>query len=278
MSRIRRLAAAPDTRRAMACLHGHVRWIDPDWIARLEAGGLPADADWLTLAPGTRVSESKVTNCFRVDAGDGESFYFKRYDYTRYKKLRFFLRPGRAATEVFGYRQLARIGIDSLQVVAFSEHRFLGRLVGACIVTRGIEGSRDLLRFAEHEWSRMPRQRRDTVFRTIRGIVFDQLHRAHAARFFHQDLHWRNLLLLGDEETGYRVFWIDCPRARYQRWRRHHAMLVDLSTLSRVASRYLTVRERFDSLRAFFEDCRPYDTTRSWFVRIVRHHPSGRRQ
>ncbi len=275
MSTIRRLASAPGRRREIACLHGHVRWIDPAWEDRLAAGGLPPDADWLRLTPGRQVSESKVTNCFRIECADGESLYFKRYDYTRHKKMRFFLRPGRAATEVFGYRQLAAIGIDTLQVVAFGEHRRLGRLVSACIVTRGVPNSRDLLEFARHEWTTLPGPHRKAVLAEIRSGLFEQLRRAHAANFFHQDLHWRNLLLVNDGD-GYRTVWIDCPRARYQRWRREHAMLADLSTLSRAAPHYLTPRQRFESLKVFFGDRRPYATTRRWFVRIVRHHPPGK--
>lgn len=275
MTAVRRLATAPGRRREIACLHGHVRWIDPAWVDRLAEGGLTPDGDWLHLAPGSQVSESKVTNCFRIDLADGESLYFKRYDYTRHKKMRFFLRPGRAATEVFGYRQLSAIGIDTLQVVAFSEHRRLGRLISACIVTRGVPNSRDLSRFARREWANMPAPRRRTVLREIRERLFSQLRQAHAANFFHQDLHWRNLLVV-DDGDGYRTIWIDCPRARYQRWRREHAVLADLSTLSRAAPNYLTLRQRFESLRDFFGEKRPYVTTRRWFDRIAHHHPPGK--
>lgn len=273
MSRVRMLAGAPGTRRAIACLHGQVRYIDPRWRESLQRAGLHAEADWRHLAPGEAVSSSKVTNCFRVPLEGGECVYFKRYVYTRYKKWRFFLRPGRAATEVFGYRQLRRIGIDSLEVLAFSEERWLGRLVSACVVTRGIPHSRDLARFAAGEWQAMDAAGRAAALDAIRRQVFDQLGRAHAADFFHQDLHWRNLLLTGDDVDSYRVYWIDCPRARYQHRRRQHAVLADLSTLSRIAPRHLTPRQRMQSLCAWLGEGRPYRRARRWFERITRHHP-----
>ncbi len=121
----------------------------------------------------------------------------------------------------------------------------------------------------------MQPQRRESVLEAIRDIIFKQLRVAHAAGFFHQDLHWRNLLLTGHDEDSFRVAWIDCPRARYQTLRRDHAVLVDLSTLSRIAPRYLSARQRFASLSRFLGDQRPYALTRRWFRRIERHHPPG---
>lgn len=256
----------------MVCWHGHKRYIDPAWSSVLAEVGLGADGDWAHLSPGTRVSESKVTNCFRVTHPGGECFYFKRYVYTRYKKWRYFLRPSKASNEVFGYRQLADIGIPTVEVVALSEHRFWGRLVSACVVTRGIDKSRDLESFARDEWSSLGETDKRTALLSIRKTLFEQIHRAHDANFFHQDLHWRNLLLVGDRTDGYRTIWIDCPRARYQRIRRSHAILADLSTLARVSPRYLTPRQRFESLSRFFDDHAPFRTTRRWFEKIARHH------
>ncbi|KAA3629069.1 MAG: hypothetical protein DWQ08_06975, partial [Proteobacteria bacterium] len=229
MTGIRPLPMMPGNRRKVVCRHGHARYIDPSWVSILADCGLAPDADWSALSPGVRVSESKVTNCFRVDHPVAGSFYFKRYVYTRYKKLRYFMRPSKASNEVFGYRQLAELGIPTLEVVAFSEHRLFGRLVSACVVTRGIDGSRDLETFAREEWSAMTSADRQQALQLIRETLFTQVRRAHAANFFHQDLHWRNLLLVDDVDGGYRIHWIDCPRARYQRLRRNPPILADLA-------------------------------------------------
>src|SRR5690606_32610021 len=203
VSGIRRLHAMPGRRRAPACLHGHVRWIDPAFQTVLDGVGLLPQVDWRTLAPGEAASESRVTNCFRVRHPGGEVVYFKRYVYTRHKKFRHLLRPSRAMTEAFGYRQLAAIGIPTPEVVAFSEHRRLGRVLSTCIVVREVPASRDLERFAVEELRRMTQQGRREALEAVVSILAGQLRLAHAAGFFHQDLHWRNLLISGDTPDTY---------------------------------------------------------------------------
>lgn len=266
----------PGRRRAPACLHGHVRRIEPAFASVLEETGLPCEADWSTLAPGDAASQSKVTNCFRVVHPGGQVLYFKRYVYTRHKKFRHFLRPSRAMTEAFGYRQLAAIGIPAPEVVAFSEHRRLGRVVSACIVTREIPASRDLERFAAEELGRMTPRRRREALDAIVSVLAGQLRLAHAAGLFHQDLHWRNLLISGDTPDTYRITWIDCPRARSRPVRRQYARLLDLSTLASLAPEHLTPRERFRALARLLGDRAPFAETRRWFRRIDRHR-LGRR-
>jgi tRNA A-37 threonylcarbamoyl transferase component Bud32 len=273
---IRRLKQAPGRRRGPVCWHGHRRFIATGWEETLAACGLDPEADWTGLAPGVQVSDSKVTNCFRIATGADTSIYFKRYVYTRYKKWRYLLRSGKAATEAFGYRQLAALGIPTLEVVAFDEHRRWGRLVSACIVTRGIARSRDLEDYARHEWPQLDPPRRRRLAALIRDRLLQQLQTTHRAGFFHQDLHWRNLLLVDRGPDDFEIYWIDCPRARYQRLRRGHAQLVDLSTLSRVAGRYLSRHFRVDAVRRFLGDRRPYHRTRRW-IRAIARHQQGRR-
>ncbi len=262
----------PGKRRGMACFHGHYRYVKPGWEAILTDSGLTPDEDWSTLEPGKKVSDSRVTNCFKIEHNDGECIYFKRYVYSKHKKMRYFLRPGKASTEVFGYRQLALIGIPSLEVIAFREHRCLGRLVSACIVTRGIQNSVDLEVFARETWNLMSARRKISVYREIRDQLFAQIKRAHTANFFHQDLHWRNLLVTENGNGGYQTIWIDCPRARYQRFRHHHGILVDLSTLARIAPVFLDTRTRLDALHKFFEDKKPWRLSKKWFREIGKHH------
>ncbi len=266
----------PGRRRAPACLHGHVRWIDPAYQTVLDGVGLLPQVDWRTLAPGEAASVSRVTNCFRVRHPGGEVVYFKRYVYTRHKKFRHLLRPSRAMTEAFGYRQLAAIGIPTPEVVAFSEHRRLGRVLSTCIVVREVPASRDLERFAVEELRRMTQQGRREALEAVVSILAGQLRLAHAAGFFHQDLHWRNLLISGDTPDTYRIAWIDCPRARCRPVRRQYARLLDLSTLASQAPEHLTPRERFRALACLLGDRAPFAETRRWFRRIDRHR-LGRR-
>ena len=97
--------------------------------------------------------------------------------------------------------------------------------------------------FANTRWLDMPRDRRSQVYLTLRAQLFEQLDRAHQARFFHQDLHWRNILV-SLENGEYKTTWIDCPRAAYRKlpFTARHGQMVDLSCLGRRSLDYLSRR------------------------------------
>lgn len=240
-----------DVTRRVQLLHGRLFRVLPEWQSRLAALGIAQDQDWMNLSVGALVSRSPSTRCFRIALQGGESVYFKRYVYAPRKLLEFWLRPSKATVEAFGFTRLHRLGIPTLEVLAFGEVRFFGMLRGAFLVTRGIPHSQGMDRFAEKVWHRMSASERDRVYEELSGKLVEQVRRAHAARFFHHDLKWRNILIQSDEQGGYTPIWIDCPRARIQRLRWRRGVMVDLSGLGRLALSYCTLRQRYGFLRRY---------------------------
>jgi hypothetical protein len=240
-----------NVKRRLQVLHGRRFQAHPVWRERLAALGIADDLEWLTLNRGELVSGSNVTRCFRIRLSDGETLYFKRYVYPLRKLLEFWLRPSKAAVEAFGFAQLSRIGIPTLDTLALGELRFLGMLRAACVVTRGIPESQGLDRFAREVWFPMKEPGRTRVCREISDRLAEQLRRAHAARFFHHDLKWRNILIQSDGEGSYTPIWIDCPRADIHRLRWRRGITVDLSGLGRLALSYCNQYGRYRFLRSY---------------------------
>jgi hypothetical protein len=272
MSAIKITERAPGKHRWLYCLHSHRRYVDSEVMTDLADNGLPNNRQWLDQSPGTQVSDSVVTNCFRIDLANGGCLYFKRYNYTSYKKWRYFLRPSKAMIEAFAYRRLAKLNIESLQVLAFDEHRRWGRLVSASIVTRGIQPSEDLEHFAKHVWPGLSTLEQRHQGTQLKSLLFSQIRRGWQAGFFHQDLHWRNLLVIHSDHKPSRIAWIDSPRAKFHSLMRKHAKLIDLSTLSRVAIETLGVHARVRALAELLGERPPLTRTRQWIDRINAHH------
>ena len=92
--------------------------------------------------------------------------------------------------------------------------------------------------------------RENAAAKALRQSLLHQLagmtRRAHDAGFFHQDLKWRNLLVTHTPRMEPQLWWIDCPRGRFDRWSPWRARrgLKDLASLDKVAARVCTRSER----------------------------------
>lgn len=270
---IKPISKLPDLKRSIAVFNGEVRFIDFKWEKEFVEVGLTPNTDWADLSPGDCVSESDITNCFRVKSDNGRTFFFKRYTYPKSKQSRYWLRASKAQVETFAYAQLKKLGIPTLKVIAFGEKRLFGKLQAAYIITEGINDSMDLQQFANDVWFDMPKDKRSQVYLEIRNQLFKQLKNAHDASFFHQDLHWRNILIT--QENGvYQTTWIDCPRAAYRTLpiNAKHGQMVDLSSLARRSLDYLSRSERFRALSQYLKHNNQGWTDKSLFKEIQAHH------
>ena len=158
-------------------------------------------------------------------------------------------------------------------MIAFGESRAFGKLKAAYIITEGIIGSMDLQQFASEVWFELPENERSRIYLELRAQIFEQLKRAHQAKFFHQDLHWRNILVTQDKGE-YKTTWIDCPRAAYRKLpiNSKHGQMVDLSCLGRRSLDYLSRSERYRALSAYLQMNSQGWTNRSLFKEIQAHH------
>ena len=129
----------PQTKRPYA-INGNKVYFAEGWEEKLAEIGLTKTCDWTTLECGELVNVSRRVSVFRYRLKCGTLIYFKRYVYDNYS-MEFFMRPGKAINEVYGYSNLEKVGVPTLKTLAYGELRKWGTLYGTFIVTVGVENS-----------------------------------------------------------------------------------------------------------------------------------------
>lgn len=206
-------------------------------------------ADVIRHFSGAAAEHSSVTvKPARLPSPDGRrlAVFYKQYEYAR-PSWRFFGRASKARREFENYAVLARLGIRVATPVACGEERDgLGRLRRAFILTCAVEGALPLREFVT---AHCP-DRRSAADRCLREALLRQLaaatRRIHEAGFFHHDLVWRNILVTHSGGGEPEIWWIDCPRGRFDRWSpwRARRRLRDLASLDKVAAEICSRTER----------------------------------
>ncbi len=230
-------------KRRMQQFHGRKFLSKPGFEQQLSEMGIHADMDWANFSAGELISASPATRCYRVVLADGSAFYYKRYIGSIKRAMRFWMRPGKAAVEVWAYRKLAALNIPSLDVAAFGEQRFLGVMQSSFLLTRAVPNAQDLDHFALNEWYQMAEPMRRQVYQEISHCLLKQMQVAHKGHFFHHDLKWRNILVQ-KKGSHYATVWIDAPRASTMPLRKRRGVVVDFSGLARIAISLLSVYDR----------------------------------
>jgi len=170
--------------------------------------------------------------------------FYKRYEHAS-DSWKFLGRASKARREFENYSVFARLGVACAQRLAWGEQRDgLRRLRRAFIITRAIPGALPLIDFvARHCPGRW-------ASRGVRSALGRQLaemtRRIHDAGFFHHDLVWRNILVTFQPPAEPELWWIDCPRGRFDSWSpwRQRRRLRDLASLDKSASKYCSRGER----------------------------------
>jgi hypothetical protein len=182
--------------------------------------------------------------------GGGVAAYYKQYTFSRPSK-RYWMRPSKALREFRNYGVFERLGIRCPERIACGEKRDrLGRLCHAVLLTRTIENARPLSEFLRQATTRAVR---DSIFRQ----VAEGLAKLHRARFYHNDVHWRNLLLQSTPDSPPMVWWIDCPRGRFD-WTvlGSRRRIKDLAELLAGSIGFCTNRERIKFFRDYLGERR----------------------
>jgi tRNA A-37 threonylcarbamoyl transferase component Bud32 len=195
---------------------------------------------------GKIISKSNQSEIFSQDI-DGKTYFVKRY--FRSKNIGSWLGSSRFQKELRNQLWFNQQGIPSAKVVAYGERRLLLKTLKGVLITEGVSDAQELVeiakntpdKFAEKQW-------RDAIIAQLSAITA-QLHHA---RFCHNDLHWRNILVQQSETSVEpKIFLIDCPSGKklfgpllsYRK-------LKDLANLDKLAAIYLSRSQR---LRFFFE-------------------------
>lgn len=224
-------------------------FVDPHYQSVFHELGWKTGADVIGLfsAPETITSRNVLITSKTVARPGGVSLtvFCKQYRFAR-PSWRFWARPSKARREYQNYQVFERLGIPCAQRVACGESRdWLGRLRHAFILTRAVANAGTLLEFVQ---KRHP-NRGSRESRKVRDALVEQLaemtRRIHEARFFHNDLYWRNILVEWSPGQEPKLWWIDCPRGHFERWplwRRRQ--IKDLAALDRAAATQCTRTER----------------------------------
>jgi tRNA A-37 threonylcarbamoyl transferase component Bud32 len=184
-------------------------------------------------------------------AGGGAlNVIYKQYQF-RKPSWKFWTRKSKARREYENYQSFVKIGIRTALPIAWGERRdWIGRLSGAFVVTSEISNAETLLEFfAMHD-------RSNAASRALRRSLIRELalmtRRSHQAGFFHNDLHWRNILVEGDGFGQRLLSWIDCPRGCFRRSiLRERYRLKDLACLDKSAEAFCSQSERLLFLKTY---------------------------
>ena len=179
--------------------------------------------------------------------------FFKQYHY-RKPSWGFWGRKSKALCEYENYEVFGALGIAAAERVGCGEQRdSLGRLSRAFIITRAVSEAKTLTDFLRDHCpdrsSSGARELRDSILAQLASMT----RRMHGAKFFHYDLVWRNILVTWQSPDEPKVWWIDCPRGKFDTWSplQRRRLVRDLALLNRVAVQWCLSRERLNFIKRY---------------------------
>jgi tRNA A-37 threonylcarbamoyl transferase component Bud32 len=191
---------------------------------------------------GERITSDPLSEVLRVTV-DGTRYYVKRYHRAAKNPLRRWIGRPRIQAEWENLLAFRAWGIRTANITGYGLERRLGAFARGAMITEEVAGSIDLARIAA---SRDPRLRERSWLMPVVRQVAEATRTMHAHRFVHNDLKWRNLLVVDGAPPL--VYLIDCPGG--ETWRGamlRRRMIKDLACLDKVGRQALsrTWRLRF---------------------------------
>ncbi len=250
-------------------------WVNPQYAAS-EAGAVFGSIERVFLLAGEGISNDQLSCVLRVGVGD-KRYYVKRYSGNgktmrrRWFGLRRWLGPPRVRAEWRNLLAFRAWGIPTATLVAYGLERRFGGFVRGALVTEEIPDTMDLAylahsddpRLGDHAWLTQVSRQVASLTRTL-----------HDARFVHNDLKWRNLLVDGGASPT--VYLIDCPSGNYYRGAvLEYRIVKDLACLDKLAKIKLTRSQRLRFYLDYAGQARVGDGDRQRIAKIV-HFFDGR--
>ncbi|HUF62821.1 MAG TPA: lipopolysaccharide kinase InaA family protein [Verrucomicrobiales bacterium] len=161
-------------------------------------------------------------------------------------------RSGLGPREARHLMQFRRWGIPAVPVIGWGVRRSAGglRRESSFVITESAADALPLLDF----WTGCDQPPDSDWRKQLIADLAGQVALLHRRRFCHQDLKWRNLLVVSNPEPGVSPWvWIDCPNGYRSHipWRQRHGRIKDLATLDKVARFRCTEEERMDFVRIY---------------------------
>lgn len=236
-----------------------------------EATAWFGDIDHVFSLDGELIANDSLSCVLRVCA-DGKRYYVKRYSGTgknrtrRWFGLRRWLGPPRVRAEWQNLLAFRGWGIPTATVVAYGLERRCGGFIRGALVTEEIPDTNDLAQMARADDPRLHDRR--WVAHVSRQIA-DITRTLHAARFAHNDLKWRNLLVDGGPLPT--VYLIDCPSGSHYRGAvLDYRIVKDLACLDKVGRTRLSRSQRLRFYLDYAQHTRLTLEDRKRIKRIVR--------
>jgi tRNA A-37 threonylcarbamoyl transferase component Bud32 len=250
-------------------------WVNPQYAAG-EAGTQFGDIERVFALDGEPIAKAPLSRVLRVSVGD-KRYYVKCYSGNgknlrrRWFGLRRWLGPLRVRAEWRNLLAFRSWGIPTATLVAYGLERRFGGFVRGALVTEEIPDTRDLAylahsddpRLGDHAWLTQVSRQVASLTRTL-----------HDARFVHNDLKWRNLLVDGGASPT--VYLIDCPSGNYYRGAvLEYRIVKDLACLDKLAKIKLSRSQRLRFYLDYAGQARVGDGDRQRIAKIV-HFFDGR--
>ena len=250
-------------------------WLNPQYVAS-EAGRQFGDIERVFALDGEPIAGDSMSRVLRVSV-DGKRYYVKRYSGNgknlrrRWFGLRRWLGPPRVSAEWRNLLAFRAWGIPTAILVAYGLEQRFGGFVRGALVTEEIPDTLDLAHLAH---SNDPRLADRAWLTQVSRQVASLTRTLHEARFAHNDLKWRNLLV--DGRASPTVYLIDCPSGNtYRGAVLEYRMVKDLACLDKVASKKLSRSQRLRFYLDYARQTRLGDGDRQRIAKIV-HFFDGR--
>ena len=202
-----------------------------------------ATLDQVFALEGELITHDPVSRLIRIER-EGRRYYVKCYAGSGKKRswlgLRQLLVPPRIRSEWQNLLAFAQWGIPTARLAAYGIERRWGAFRRGALITEEIRNTTDMAQLVSEN---DPRLRDRYWLDSISAQLADITRRMHTARFAHNDLKWRNLLVSNDKLP--RLFLIDCPWGGF--WIEpflSYRIIKDLACLDKVAKQNLSRTRR----------------------------------
>ncbi|MEM7383970.1 MAG: lipopolysaccharide kinase InaA family protein [Verrucomicrobiota bacterium] len=233
-------------------------WIPPEHRDSLENLAAFLGLDLASHDHRTKIVEATLTAPGQVD----RRLFFKVYA-SRRKPLEGWFRRAPALREAGNLNRFARWGLPTPEVIGYGcqsplpwKHHL------SWILTDAIPDAPSLLQF----WTGLDQPGDSALRLTLIEKTARQTRTLHDHHFCHRDLHWRNLLIRGDD-----VYWIDCPKGYVSGLpvRQKHGRIKDLATLDKTARERCTAKERLFFLQVYLGETSPTDRVKALAAQVT---------
>lgn len=202
------------------------------------------EGEWVTEDPKSLLQKCQL---------NGENFYVKRYRKSG-KYLRKYFGRSRVRAEWENLLAFKAWGIPTPELVAYGEQHEGLVFQRGVLVTKELAGARDLETFYNENANLFC----DPVwFGKLVEKLADYVRRLHQHAFAHNDLDWRNILLVNHNNDP-ELYFFDSPAGRFWRLKPmlEYRVVKDLAHLDKIARQVLTRRQRLLFYRLYSQSAK----------------------